>query len=47
MKDKEYFEMLDKARNGYITQEEWFEYCQNLLAEAMERNADVLKRLAQ
>ena len=33
-----YFENLAKFRNGEISQEVWYEFCANILAQAMMDN---------
>lgn len=43
--NKEYYEMYDKVQRGEITQEDWVDYCMQLLFEIMEDNKDVFIRL--
>jgi len=41
----EYKETLSKLQNGLITEEEWMEYCKQILAEVLEDAKDVMIRL--
>jgi hypothetical protein len=42
---KQYDEMWNKFQKGLITQEVWTEFCNKVLAQILDRNADVLARL--
>jgi hypothetical protein len=42
---KQYDEMWQKFQKGLITQEAWTEFCNEVLAQILDRNADVLVRL--
>ena len=41
--EKEYHNMREKYDIGYITEEEWFQYCESVLVVIMEENSDSLK----
>jgi hypothetical protein len=42
-----YLENLQKFKAGEISQEIWYEFCANILAQLMTDNADVFKRLKE
>ena len=44
-KMNEYISMCWKMRNGFITLQEWQDYCAKLLDEKLQENADVFIRL--
>ena len=41
----EYKETLTKLQNGLITEEEWMDYCKEILEEVLEDAKDVMLRL--
>jgi hypothetical protein len=43
--ETQYSEMFQKAKDGTISQEIWFEYCSKILDQKLEDNKNVLQRL--
>ena len=41
----EYFNNWEKLKNNEISQEEWYEFCQEILMVLMQENKDVFVRL--
>ena len=41
----QYDEKLKQFENGYMSAEEWSDYCQNLLSRILNDNKDVMLRL--
>jgi hypothetical protein len=44
---KEYSQKLDQVQNGIISEEEWMNYCKEILEEVLEDAKDVLLRIKQ
>jgi hypothetical protein len=44
---KEYSDMLRKAMEGIISNEEWLLYCQDLMCQVLEDNKDVMVRMKE
>jgi hypothetical protein len=41
----EYYEMFAKVQAGQITEQQWAEYCLQLLSQILEDNKDIFTRL--
>jgi hypothetical protein len=41
----EYDKMYNQMKNGEISDQEWYDYCANLLGDILDDNKDVMVRL--
>jgi hypothetical protein len=44
---EEYSEKLSELMNGFISEQEWMDYCKTILEDVMEANKDVYIRMKE
>ena len=43
--NNDYYEMFAKVKDGQITEQDWFDYCSEMLNKIMEDNKDIFIRM--